>query len=78
MQEVSDVLGEDLNRPLGADDLPHLQYTERVIKEVLRFYSVVPLFARRCANDLRLPSGVLVPRGCQVSLNVTFDTSKII
>ncbi|XP_026287901.2 cytochrome P450 4C1-like, partial [Frankliniella occidentalis] len=67
-KEVTDVVGEDASRALSAADLQRLQYTERVFKEVLRFYSVVPLFARRSPEDVRLPSGVLVPRGCHVAL----------
>ncbi|KAJ1521439.1 hypothetical protein ONE63_003109 [Megalurothrips usitatus] len=67
-QEVSAVLGEDLSRPVTPEDLAHLGYTERVFKEVLRFYSVVPLFARRCPADVVLPSGVLAPRGCQLAV----------
>ncbi|XP_034244949.1 cytochrome P450 4C1-like [Thrips palmi] len=65
-QEVVDVLGEDVSRPLTPDDMPHLQYTECVVKEVLRYYSVVPLFGRRVREDVVLPSGTLVPRGCQL------------
>lgn len=66
LQEVVDVLGEDLSRPLTPDDMPHLRYAECVVKEVLRYYSVVPLFGRNVREDLVLPSGTLVPRGCQL------------
>ncbi|KAJ1527792.1 hypothetical protein ONE63_007743 [Megalurothrips usitatus] len=66
-QELDDILGEDRARPVLPSDLAHMQYTERVVKEVLRYFSVVPIFARAVAEDLVLPSGATLPRGCQVA-----------
>ncbi|KAE8752738.1 Cytochrome P450 CYP4 [Frankliniella occidentalis] len=66
-QELDDILGEDRGRPLQHSDLAHMQYTERVIKETLRFFSVVPIFARTVTEDLLLPSGFTVPRGSQAT-----------
>ncbi|XP_034247969.1 cytochrome P450 4C1-like, partial [Thrips palmi] len=67
-QELDDILGEDVDRPLEFSDMAHLQYTERFIKEVLRYFTVVPVFARHMAEDFKLPSGYVVPRGCQVAI----------
>ena len=64
---MDDILGEDRSRPVQPSDLPHMQYTERVIKEVFRYFSVVPIFARSCPEDFQLPSGHVVPRGCHLA-----------
>ncbi|KAE8747584.1 Cytochrome P450 CYP4 [Frankliniella occidentalis] len=66
-QELDDILGEDRERIVQHSDLAHMQYTERVIKEMLRFFSVVPVFARTVTEDFPLPSGFTIPRGCQVA-----------
>jgi len=65
-QEVDDIFGGDLSRPITSDDLPHLQFTERFIKETLRYFPVLPIFGRRCEEDIKLPSGYTAPKGCQV------------
>ncbi|KAK3928462.1 Cytochrome P450 4C1, partial [Frankliniella fusca] len=66
-QEIDDILGEDRERAVQHSDLGHMQYTERVIKEMMRFFSVVPIFARTVTEDFTLPSGFTIPRGCQVA-----------
>ncbi|KAE8747695.1 Cytochrome P450 CYP4 [Frankliniella occidentalis] len=63
-QEINDVLGDDRGRSLQHSDLSNMQYTERVIKEVLRFFPSVPMFGRHITEDLTLPSGFTIPRGC--------------
>ncbi|KAK3907584.1 Cytochrome P450 4V2 [Frankliniella fusca] len=65
--EVIGVLGEGPGRAVEHPDLAHMQYTERVIKEVLRYFSIVPLFGRTVTEDLALPSGFTIPRGSQVA-----------
>ncbi|KAK3913381.1 Cytochrome P450 4V2 [Frankliniella fusca] len=65
--ELSGVLGEGPGRAVEHPDLAHMQYTECVIKEVLRYFSVVPLFGRTVTEDLALPSGFTIPRGSQVA-----------
>ncbi|KAE8748325.1 Cytochrome P450 CYP4 [Frankliniella occidentalis] len=71
-QEVDEVFGapgtEGADRPMVSEDLGHLQYTERVLREVLRYAPPVPLMFRSAAEDVKLPSGTLVPRGCMVCL----------
>ncbi|KAE8749226.1 Cytochrome P450 CYP4 [Frankliniella occidentalis] len=65
-QELDDILGEDRGRLVEHSDLAHMQYTERVFKETLRIFPILPLFGRIATDDLLLPSGVTIPRGCQV------------
>jgi cytochrome P450 family 4 len=65
LQELDDILGEDRSRAVQPTDLQSMQYTERVIKEVLRYFDVLPMFSRSNAEDFQLPSGHVLPRGCQ-------------
>lgn len=50
-------------RPPLYDDLPRLQYTGQVIKEVLRLYPSIPLFPREVERDDVLPTGHKIPAG---------------
>lgn len=70
----------ELRRVLGGrapkyDDLPALQYTTQVVKEVLRLYPSIPLFPREVEKDDVLPTGHKIPAG-DVSRRITSDTSK--
>lgn len=49
-REVMEVLGPD--RMVEAEDLPHFQYTDRVIKETARLFPVGPLIVRDITDDL--------------------------
>lgn len=40
------------DRPCTVEDLKRLEYTDRTIKEALRLYPAVPIFARKLQNDL--------------------------
>ena len=57
------MFGEDQTRPVRPDDLPHLQYLERCIKETLRMFPPVCCFARAVKEDVKLPSGYVLPKG---------------
>ncbi|KAE8749447.1 Cytochrome P450 CYP4 [Frankliniella occidentalis] len=56
------------DRPLVADDLPHLEYTERVLREVLRYAPPIPIIFRVASEDMTLPTGTFVPEGCFVGV----------
>jgi cytochrome P450 len=58
----------ELRRVVGGrapkyDDLPQLQYTQQVVKEVLRLYPAIPLFPREVEKDDVLPTGHKIPAG---------------
>ncbi|KAJ1519176.1 hypothetical protein ONE63_011220 [Megalurothrips usitatus] len=61
-EELDSVFGEDRTRPVDFDDLPHLQYLERCIKEGLRMFPPVCCFARAVSEDVTLPSGHVLPK----------------
>ncbi|KAK3921126.1 Cytochrome P450 4C1 [Frankliniella fusca] len=74
-QELEDVFGGESDRPVTEHELPHLQYTERVILETLRLFPLVPVFGRDCPEDVVLPSGHAVPRGAHLFM-FTFHTQR--
>ncbi|KAE8751143.1 Cytochrome P450 CYP4 [Frankliniella occidentalis] len=66
VQEITSVFGEDVDRAGTMDDMRHLEYLERVIKETLRMFPSIPQFGRSPSQDIELPSGHKVPAGAQV------------
>lgn len=65
--EIDDVLGGRPAGDLSLDDLPKLEYTERVISEVLRKYPLLILM-RRARTDIDL-GGIRIPPGTEVALS---------
>jgi cytochrome P450 len=56
--EIDDVLA---GRPITVDDLPRLEYTDRVITETLRLHTPVWLLTRQTVGAVRLGSTTLGP-----------------
>ncbi|KAG2434218.1 hypothetical protein HXX76_007944 [Chlamydomonas incerta] len=65
--EVDSVLGDKLP---GAEDLPLLRYTTRVVNEALRLYPQPPVLIRRAVQDDVLPGGHRVPAGTDLFISV--------
>ncbi|CAG9564691.1 unnamed protein product [Danaus chrysippus] len=62
-EEQQLIFGKD-KRELNKEDLLQMQYLERVIKESMRLYTVVPIIARNIDRDIYLPhSKVTIPSG---------------
>ncbi|GBM55802.1 Cytochrome P450 4c3 [Araneus ventricosus] len=60
--EVDRVFGDDLDRPVTEDDFKDLQYLECVLKETLRLYPGIPIFAREAPEDIDI-NGYPIPKG---------------
>nr|XP_021411583.1 cytochrome P450 4V2 [Lonchura striata domestica] len=63
-RELDEVF-DDAERPVTVDDLKNLRYLECVVKEALRLYPSVPMFARTLREDCCI-KGYRVPRGANV------------
>nr|XP_032519176.1 cytochrome P450 4g15-like [Danaus plexippus plexippus] len=62
-EEQQLIFGKE-KRALNKEDLIQMQYLERVIKESMRLYTVVPIIARNIDRDIYLPySKVTIPSG---------------
>ncbi|KAK3923209.1 Cytochrome P450 4C1 [Frankliniella fusca] len=67
-EEMQDIFG-DSDRPATSQDIQNMKYTERVIKESLRLYPSVPLFARTMREDLPVTGGYVLPAGANVTVS---------
>ncbi|NXK29866.1 CP4V2 protein, partial [Piprites chloris] len=63
-KELDEVFG-NTDRPVTTDDLKQLRYLECVMKEALRLFPSVPMFARTLREDCCI-SGYQVPKGANV------------
>ncbi|CAB3260866.1 unnamed protein product, partial [Arctia plantaginis] len=68
-QELQGVFG-DSDRQVVFEDLPRLKYLEGVLRESLRLYPPGPLIVREINEDIKLPSGVTLKKGCGFFVNI--------
>jgi len=68
-QEVLSLVGPDLKREVGYDDLPKLVYLEAAINETLRMFNTDARGFRRPVHDTTLPgTGISLPKGTIINL----------
>nr|CAD7202410.1 unnamed protein product [Timema douglasi] len=60
LQELDEIFG-DSDRPATFNDTLNMKYLERVILETLRMFPPVPIIARLIKEELKLPSGYILP-----------------
>jgi cytochrome P450 len=63
--ELDEVLGERLPE---LADLPHLRYTEMVVREAMRLYPLYPISARQAVQDCEI-GGYFVPAGTMLIMS---------
>uniref|UniRef100_A0A0K8SWN4 Cytochrome P450 4C1 n=2 Tax=Lygus hesperus TaxID=30085 RepID=A0A0K8SWN4_LYGHE len=66
-EELFDIFG-DSTRNVTMQDLPHMNYLEKVIKETLRLYPSVPYISRFLTKNCTLGDGTVLPRGTNVMI----------
>ncbi|XP_034250036.1 cytochrome P450 4V2-like [Thrips palmi] len=74
-RELDDVFGGS-DRPIETADLPHLQYLECAIKESMRLFPPTFGISRQATQDVKLPSGHVLPAGCIVG-TVPYFTHRL-
>ena len=57
--EIRNVIGDDVNQPVTQKILNDLHYLEMVIKESLRLFPSVPIFAREVQENIKISKKIL-------------------
>jgi cytochrome P450 family 4 len=52
--EIRNVIGDDVNRPVSQNDLNNLNYLDLCIKESLRIYPSVPIYGRKIHENVEI------------------------
>ncbi|CAK1553504.1 unnamed protein product [Leptosia nina] len=68
-EELEAVFG-DSDRLLHRNDLPKLQYLERVIKETLRLFPSVPFIIRTAEEDTYIDEDITIPKGSGIIVSI--------
>ncbi|XP_051159991.1 uncharacterized protein LOC127280777 [Leptopilina boulardi] len=70
-EEIFNIYGTDdpEENPVKSEDLQHLVYLERAIKETMRLFPAAPMVARKVTEDLEI-DGYTIPKGCAVAASI--------
>ncbi|KAG4065113.1 hypothetical protein HA402_007510 [Bradysia odoriphaga] len=70
-QEIRDVIGDDVTKPVTLNDLNNLNYFDLVIKETLRIFPSVPLIGRELQEEVVIGKYTL-PKGTNIVIPIYF------
>ncbi|XP_050295939.1 cytochrome P450 4C1-like isoform X2 [Anthonomus grandis grandis] len=70
-EELDHIFADDPFRKITPKDINEMEYLDRVVKEVLRFFCFVPFLGRYLEEDVEI-DGVLIPKGVNVIIDL-FD-----
>lgn len=63
-EELEEIFGQDSTRTATSDDVTRMHVMDRVIKETLRHNPIATTLSREISEDVVLPSGYTLPKGC--------------
>ncbi|XP_007993806.3 cytochrome P450 4F12 isoform X1 [Chlorocebus sabaeus] len=69
-QEVQELLKDRDPKEIEWDDLAQLPFLTMCLKESLRLHPPAPFISRRCAQDIVLPDGRVIPKGIICVINI--------
>lgn len=58
-QEINDIFGDNINRPINTEELRKMKYLECVIKESIRLCPPIPYVIRKCSTKMRIGEYVI-------------------
>jgi cytochrome P450 len=73
IRRVTDAIGDDVDRSITVDDLTQMKYLERCIKESLRLFPPVPLFARLLTEDMQVGENVQNENRSNLTMHIISD-----
>lgn len=59
IKEQEEIFGES-NRTVTKEDLAQMEYLERVLKETLRLFPLLPIIERRASENIKLSKFLFV------------------
>ncbi|XP_065214565.1 cytochrome P450 4C1-like isoform X2 [Planococcus citri] len=71
LEEIKTTFSDTEGNP-SYQDYVNMKYLECVIKETMRLYATIPIVSRKVNEDVRLPSGFLLPTGSLVNMFIFF------
>ena len=81
LQDIQNRIVDEMLSVLGSEKLPsyedlqHLKYTERCIKETLRLFPSVPSIFRIASETFTTKTGYLIPKGTPMEIHI-FDSHR--